>query len=162
MDVGTKDRVGSLYFAALGIIVMAIGAAEMMLGATGGTFEWGIMEMSGDFLMWRGLIMFFAGAFYLSGTKDFTDIHQKGKIVMASVMIWIVGGMGIFAMILESIPGGEDGGWFNTWEGFVATYAPPYMPEILLLPFSLVVIYYTRSLRAAEGRPTRRATGSEG
>ncbi len=45
-------------------------------------------------------------------------------------------------MITESIPGGEDGPWFNTLDGFIGTYAPPYAPAVLLLPLSRVVLYY--------------------
>ena len=60
---------------------------------------------------------------------------------MASVMLWIIVGMQIFAIITESIPGGEEG-WINTWEGFLSAYSPPYIPALFLLPFSLLTIYY--------------------
>jgi len=114
----------------------------MILGLTGRSLEFGIVEMSGEFLLWRGIILFSAGMFYLSGIKNFENIHQQAKILMASLMIWIVAGVKIFSMILESIPGEE--GWFNTFEGFLASYSPPYIPSLLLLPFSLVVLYYVR------------------
>lgn len=143
MNEKVKIMLGPLYFGIFGIVVVGIGLAEILLGVTGRSFEYGIMEMAGEFILWRGLILFFAGIFYLSSIKNFVNIHQFAKTVMASVMIWIVGGMQIFSMILESIPGGEEG-WFNTWQGFIETYAPPYPPAILLLPFSLVVLYYIR------------------
>jgi len=146
MNNESKYSIGRIYFAIFGIIVIAFGAAELLLGITGRSFEWGVLEMSGEFLLWRGIILFSAGAFYLSTLKNFSDIHQQAKILMASIMIWIVAGMQIFGMILESIPGGEDG-WFNTAEGFLETYAGPYIPELFLLPFSLVVIYYVRLRR---------------
>ena len=144
MNNESKYNIGRIYFSIFGLIVLAFGAAELLLGITGRSFELGLLEMSGEFLLWQGIILFSAGAFYLSSFKNFSDIHQQAKVVMASVMIWIVAGMQIFGMILESIPGGEDGGWFNTAEGFLETYAGPYIPELLLLPFSLVVIYYIR------------------
>jgi len=53
-------------------------------------------------------------------------------------------------MILESIPGGEEGGWFNTFEGFLASYSAPYIPSLFLLPFSLVVLYYIRLPKSSE------------
>lgn len=140
-------KIGSVYFAFLGLVVLGLGAAEVMLGITGRSFEWSIMEMAGEFLIWRGLILFFAGAFYLSGIKDFEDIYQQAKAVMASVMIWIVAGMQVFSMILESIPGEE--GWFNTWEGFLATYSAPYIPALFVLPFSLAVIHYMLTSESA-------------
>jgi len=144
MNNESKYNIGRIYFAIFGLIVLAFGVAERLLGITGRSFELGLLEMSGEFLLWQGIILFSAGAFYLSSFKNFSDIHQQAKVVMASVMIWIVAGMQIFGMILESIPGGEDGGWFNTAEGFLETYAGPYIPELFLLPFSLVVIYYIR------------------
>lgn len=146
MDRETKFVIGRVYFAIFGLTVLGVGSAEILLGLTGKSFKWGIMEMSGEFLLWRGLILFFAGVFYLSSIKNFSDIHQQAKTVMATVMIWILGGMEIFSMILESIPGGEEGGWFNTLEGFLATYSAPYAPSLFLLPFSLAVLYYIRLL----------------
>ena len=142
MEESTKLAFGRIYFAFLGLVVLGFGVAEMVLGLTGESFTWGIMEMSGEFLLWKGIILFFAGLFYLSSIKNFANIHQLAKAVMASVMIWIIAGIQIFSMILESIPGGEEGGWFNTLEGFLATYSPPYIPSLFLLPFSLVIIYY--------------------
>lgn len=137
-----KFMIGRIYFAIFGLVVLGIGILEILLGLTGRSFEWGIMEMSGEFLLWRGLILFFAGAFYLSSIKNFTDIHQLAKVVMGSMMIWIIAGVKIFSMILESIPGEE--GWLNTFEGFLESYSAPYIPSLFLLPFSLVVLYYIR------------------
>ncbi len=150
MDTDAKFMIGRMYFSIFGLVVLGIGAAEILLGVTGRNLEWGIMEMSGEFLLWRGLILFFAGAFYLSSIENFSDIHQQAKIVMASMMIWIIAGMQIFSMILESIPGGEEGGWLNTFEGFLATYSAPYIPSLFLLPFSLVVLYYIKLLKEVE------------
>jgi len=147
MDTDAKFTIGRMYFSIFGLVVLGIGAAEILLGVTGRSLEWGIMEMSGEFLLWRGLILFFAGAFYLSSIENFSDIHQQAKIVMASIMIWIIAGMQIFSMILESIPGGEEGGWLNTFEGFLASYSAPYIPSLFLLPFSLVVLYYIKLLK---------------
>ncbi|MCD6111087.1 MAG: hypothetical protein J7K08_05355 [Thermoplasmata archaeon] len=147
MDTDAKFTIGRMYFSIFGLVVLGIGAAEILLGVTGRSLEWGIMEMSGEFLLWRGLILFFAGAFYLSSIENFSDIHQQAKIVMASMMIWIIAGMQIFSMILESIPGGEEGGWLNTFEGFLASYSAPYIPSLFLLPFSLVVLYYIKLLK---------------
>lgn len=150
MNNDAKYKIGSIYFAIFGHIVLGFGAVEILLGVTGNTFEWSVLEMSGEFLIWRGIILFFAGAFYLSGVKNFADIHQQAKVVMASVMVWLIASMQIFSMILESIPGGEDGGWFNTAEGFLATYSAPYIPSLFLLPFSLVALYYLRLLKELE------------
>jgi hypothetical protein len=144
METKTIYQIGKYYFAIFGLIVLGIGIIELIIALTGGCVEYGAVIICDqeDFLLWRGLILFFAGAFYLSSFKNFTDIHQQAKTIMASVMIWLIGGIAFLGMILGSIPGPEDGAWFNTAEGFIASYAGPYIPSLLLLPFSLVAIYY--------------------
>lgn len=144
MNMDKKYQIGKFYFAIFGLIVLGFGIVELLLALTGGCIERGPMIISDeeDFLLWRGLILFFAGAFYISSFKKFSDIHQQAKMLMASLMIWLIGGIAILGMIFGSIPGPEDGAWFNTAEEFIASYAGPYIPSLLLLPFSLVALYY--------------------
>jgi len=137
-----KNKFASLYFSIIGLIVLGLGIAELIIGIAGRSFTWSILEISGEFSLWKGIILFSAGLFYLSSVKNLSEIHQLAKNVMASIMIWIIAGMQIFAIIAESIPGGEEGGWINTWEGFLSAYSPPYIPALILLPFSLVTVYY--------------------
>ncbi len=150
MDEG-EAKLGRLYFAVLGAVALAFGAAELIASAGGG-FTWGILDSSGAanplFLPWRAIILLSAGFFYLSSVKDFAEVHQLAKSVMASIMIWIVAGMAIWSRIAGSIPGEET--WFNTLDGFLASYAPPYCPEMFLLPFSLVIVYYILKEEEAE------------
>jgi len=145
--------VAAIYFAILGIVTTAFGLADLLVSAGGGEFSYGILEVPGDLFRggWGGLVVLFAGLFYLSGVSNFDDIHQFAKIVMGSILIWIMAGSDILAMITESIPGGEEGPWFNTLSGFIGTYAPPYTPAVILLPFSLVVIYYIYQRNSSEG-----------
>jgi len=144
MDTKTIYQFGRYYFAIFGLIVLGIGIMELIIAFTGGCFEYGpaIICDQEDFLLWRGLILFFSGAFYLSSFKNFSDIHQQAKTIMASVMIWLIGGISLLGIVLGSIPGPEDAAWFNTAEDFIASYAGPYIPSLVLLPFSLVTIYY--------------------
>ena len=136
----------AIYFAVLGIITTAFGIADILVTIGAGSLAFWILEIPGDMFRggWGGFIVLSAGLLYLSGIRNFENIHQFSKIVMGSILIWIMAGCDIFAMITESIPGGEDGPWFNTLDGFIGTYAPPYAPAVLLLPFSLVVVYYIR------------------
>lgn len=136
-----KNKFASVYFSIFGLIVLGLGIAELIIGIAGRSFTWSILEISGGLLLWKGIILFFAGFFYLSSVKNLSEIHQLAKNVMASVMLWIIAGMQILAIITESIPGGEEG-WINTWEGFLSAYSPPYIPALILLPFSLLTIYY--------------------
>jgi len=146
-----EEKFGQVYFTILGAVALAFGAAELIASAGGG-FTWGILDSSGAtdplFLPWRAIILLSVGFFYLSSVKDFAEVHQLAKAVMASIMIWIVAGMAIWTRIASSIPGEET--WFNSLEGFLASYAPPYCPEMFLLPFSLVIVYYIMKEKEAE------------
>ncbi|HIE31581.1 MAG TPA: hypothetical protein EYP67_04250 [Methanosarcinales archaeon] len=149
----SSPSIAGIYFALLGIATVASGLAELLLTASGSEFVYGILEIPGDIFRggWGGFVVLSAGLLYLSGARNMVDIHQFAKVVMGSILIWIIAGCDIFAMIAESIPGGEDGPWLNTLSGFIETYAPPYSPAVLLLPFSLVVIYYVRKRVFLEG-----------
>ncbi len=141
MDEIMRNKIGSFYFGILGIVVFLVGVLEIGLGVLNKTVHLGPLIFTGYFMIWRGFILLFAGIFYILSMKNFTDIHQKAKTVVASLMIWIVAGTQIFSIFLESIVG-EGSRWFNTWDGFLSSYAPPYIPSILLLPFTLVIVYF--------------------
>lgn len=147
-----NKKIGSIYFGILGAITLAFGVIDLVVAIGSDGFSFGVLEIPGDVFrgIWGGLIVLFAGLFYLSGVKNIFSINQFSKVVMGSVLIWIIAGCDIFGRITESIPGGEDGPWFNTLEGFLGTYAPPYPPAIFLLPFSLVAIYYIRRRRTIQ------------
>lgn len=148
-----EQPIAAIYFAILGMVTAAFGIADMLITAGAGSFAYGILEIPCDLFRggWGGLVVLSAGLFYLAGVRNFEEIHQFSKVVMGSMMIWIIAGCDIFAMITESIPGGEDGAWFNTLDGFIGAYAPPYSPAVLLLPFSLVVIYYIYKRESDQG-----------
>ncbi len=136
-----KSKFGSIYFGIFGIVVLAFGVAEFIAAGVGG-YTNGWLDLSGTFVIWRGIILFFAGLFYLSSIKNFTEIHQLAKAVIASMMIWIVAGVDIFGKIASSIPGGEEGGWFiPPIEELIEIWVSPYIPALYLLPFSLMIIY---------------------
>ncbi|CAD6491629.1 MAG: hypothetical protein ANIMEMIM_00192 [Candidatus Argoarchaeum ethanivorans] len=139
-----KNNFAMICIAILGLVTVAFGLADILVSAGGDGTGLSILEIPGDMFRggWGGLIVLFAGLFYLSGCKNVAEVHNASKVAIGSVLIWIMAGTDIFAMITESIPGGEDGPWFNSLSGFLGTYAPPYAPAIFLLPFSLVVVYY--------------------
>jgi hypothetical protein len=141
-------KLGSMYFALLGAATLACGFADLIVTISTDTHSWGIMEIPGQMFRggWGGIVVLSAGLFYLSGAKNMPEIHPLSKVVMGSILIWLMAGCDLFARITESIPGGDEG-WFNSMEGFLGTYAPPYTPAMLLFPFSLVVIYYIRKMK---------------
>ena len=101
-------KFGSIYFGIFGAIVLIFGIAGFVVMGAYGTegVTWGPLEMSGMFLVWEAIILVAAGAMYLSSVGNFGDVRQLAKSVAASIMIWIVAGMAIWAMIAGSIPGG--------------------------------------------------------
>ena len=146
-----NEKIGRVYFGILGFVTLIFGIADLMVAIGGSDFSWGILEISSDMFRggWGGLIVISAGFFYLSSLKNFLEIHQLSKALMASILIWILAGTDIFVGITESIPGGEEGPWFNSLEGFLGTYAPPYAPVIFLLPFSLIILFFLSKRRKA-------------
>jgi len=146
-----SEKIGRVYFGVLGIITLIFGITDLIVTLGGNDFSWGILEISSDMFRggWGGLIVISAGLFYLSGLKNFLEIHQLSKTLMASLLIWILAGTDIFVRITESIPGGEEGHWFNSLEGFLETYSPPYPPVIFLLPFSLIILFFVSKVKKA-------------
>jgi len=146
-----NDRIGRIYFGVLGIVTLIFGITDLIVTMGGNDFSWGIIEISSDMFRggWGGLIVISAGLFYLSSLKNFLEIHQLSKALMASILIWILAGTDIFVRITESIPGGEEGPWFNSLEGFLSTYTPPYPPVIFLLPFSLIILFFVNKIKKA-------------
>lgn len=139
-----RYKLGSAYFVILGAVMAVFGVWEFI--ATFGapiTTEYGWLSIpTGTWVeVWRSVVIFLAGALLVAGAFDLEDIYGLAKAVSGSIMLWIVAGCDIFGMILGSIPGGENA-WFNSLEGFLETYGPPYEPALWLLPFSLVMIYF--------------------
>jgi len=133
---------GKVYYAMLGVAAFVLGGAQLILGLNGNELTIGPMTMSGEFMLWRGVVLLLAGVLFIQSLRDFRDLYQQGRMVIASAMIWIVAIMEIFAIITGAIPG--DGTWFNTLDGFLGALAPPYIPSLILLPFTLVTLYYIK------------------
>ncbi|MFW5912365.1 MAG: hypothetical protein ACOCTL_02740 [Candidatus Hadarchaeota archaeon] len=130
-----------MYFAILGIVASLFGGLHVALAATGREIMVNLLVASGSmWCLWKGIILFSAGIFILVGASDLKNIHGLGKTTLGSIMIWIIAGSNIFGRILSSIPGEET--WFNTLDGFLATYSPPYEPALWLLPFTLVILHF--------------------
>jgi hypothetical protein len=142
-----RSTFGSIFAFVIGIAAIGFGILEFVGG------EWGPLTVeAGTFTAWRAVILICAGLIYLSSVSNFLDIRQLGKSVVASIMIWIVAAMDIWAMIAASIPSGaEEAGepWFASGTEFLAAYGPPYMPAMYLLLPSLVILYFVGRRREA-------------
>ncbi|MFW6104630.1 MAG: hypothetical protein ACOC6I_02190 [Candidatus Bipolaricaulota bacterium] len=127
------------------------GVLEVLFTLTGQTFQWGIIALQGDFTFWRGIILLSSGILYLSAIYHPSLIEKRAQAVLASFMIWIVGGLEVFSTILESITGGE-GLWLNTAQGFLNNCVDSFTPAVLLLPISaILVLIVFREERINEG-----------
>ena len=136
----------SLYIGLLGLATLVLGLADIFVWAGAGPgLSFGILEIAGgDFFRWAwgGLIMVFGGLFMLGGAKDASSVEQQGKVLLGAIMVWIVACTDIFARFCESVPAGEEvPEFFNSLTGFMAGFAPPYPPAVILLPFTLVIAY---------------------
>ncbi|MFP4642246.1 MAG: hypothetical protein ACLFPU_08755 [Dehalococcoidia bacterium] len=145
--MNNRSIFGSTFAFIMGIGTMGFGILEFVGG------EWGPLTVeAGTFTGWRAVILICAGLIYLSSVTNFLDIRQLGKTLVASIMIWIVAAMDIWAMIAASIPSGvQDAGepWFASGAEFLAAYGPPYMPAMYLLLPSLVILYFIGKRRTA-------------
>lgn len=123
----------------MGTITAVPGVLEILLVLTGRTFTWGKIGFRGDFTFWRGIILLASAVFFFAAIYIPDRTEKRAQAVLASLMIWVVGGMRILSIFLGSIPGGQ-GRWFNSFSGFVDSYTGPFIPAIFLLPFSLVFV----------------------
>jgi hypothetical protein len=149
MDIsgGAIMKFGRIYFAILGIVTLIFGIADFISTCAGLELSWGILEIPSEMFRggWGGLVIIFAGIFYLFGIKDLSKPSYLSKILVGSILIWIMAGCDIFGMITTSIFSEGEGNlliFFSSGKQFVDTYAPPYTPAIFLLPFSFFTIYY--------------------
>ena len=146
--MNNRSTSGSIFAVIIGIAAIGFGILEFVGG------EWGPLTVeAGTFTAWRAVILICAGLIYLSSVINFMDVRQLAKSVVASIMIWIVAAMDIWAMIAASIPSGaEEAGepWLASGTEFLAAYGPPYMPAIFLLLPSLIILYFVGKRRLAK------------
>jgi hypothetical protein len=88
-----NEKIGRVYFGILGFITLIFGVTDLLVTLGGSDFSWGVLEVSSDMFRggWGGLIVISAGLFYLSSLKNFLEIHQLSKALMASILIGIDG-----------------------------------------------------------------------
>lgn len=120
------------------------GLLEIMFGLTGETYTWAILSFGGGYDLWRGSILLASGSLFFFAINQPISVQKRAQAVLASAMIWIVGGIEILSTILNSITGGE-GAWFNTTGEFLSYYTGPFTPSLLLLPVSLVLVILVSS-----------------
>ncbi len=146
---GRKITPLGIYFALLGLVTLAFGMADILVwaGVRPG-IQMGILEIAGDDFFrwaWGGFVMVCAGVFMLAGCARIATIQQSAKVVLGGVLVWIIAGTDIFARLCVAIPAGEASpAFFNSLSGFLAEFALPYTPAMLLIPFTLGIVYLIR------------------
>jgi len=145
--MNSQHNTASIYVAVLGLITFVLGAADVLVwaGLTGG-MDFGIMQIAGDDFFrwaWGGLVVAFAGILMIRGSRNIGEIPQYSEALLGAILVWMVAGCDIFAMICENIPAGEEAPEFlNSIGGFIGGFAPPYAPAVILLPFTLALLYF--------------------
>ncbi len=135
-----KQRTFNSILILVGAGALIPGGLEILFTLTGKTFIWGKIAFQGEFMFWRGVVLLASGVFYLTAVYHPSRTEKRAQAVLASLMIWIVGGMEILSVILSSIPG-DGGRWFNSTHGFLSSYTGPFIPAIFLLPISLLLVF---------------------
>jgi len=130
------------YFALLGAAVLFCGLLEFLSAAAGHQLAFPpVVFSTGAFRgLWGGLVTSFSGIFLLKGIRDFGEVHQLAKLLMGCILLWIVAATDILALIAAAIPNAQPELWFNSLSAFLQSFAPPYTPAVILLPFSLPVM----------------------
>ncbi|MDD4255745.1 MAG: hypothetical protein PHP59_10285 [Methanofollis sp.] len=136
--------IASVGAALVGAAALVLGLADVLVWAGGtGPVGIGILEITGDDFfrwVWGGLVVALGGLFLLAGTRSSGDLDRRATAVLGAAMVGLIAGCDIFGMICGGIPAGEESeAFFNSIEGFVAGFMPPYSPAVLLLPFVLLV-----------------------
>lgn len=142
-------RLCQTYFSVLGALVLFSGLCEILAGMSGHRLDFPSVVFAGEAFrgIWGGLVMVFAGVFYLSGIRNFGEVHQLAKVLIGSILVWIMAGTDLFALLAAAVPSPEDDRWINTLPEMYKLLSPPYSSAIILLPFSLVIIPYLRRLK---------------
>ncbi|AKH96579.1 hypothetical protein [Halanaeroarchaeum sulfurireducens] len=132
-----------VYFGLLGIVAVLGGGAELLLGVTGGSVSVSLVTIDGAFLLWRGVIVVSAGAFFVRAAVDgLDDRRNQGVAFLASLMLWIVAGTDVLGRVLGAIPGGGDV-WIAGAGEILGSLGPPYSPALVFVVFTLPVLRYT-------------------
>ncbi|MGM0371086.1 MAG: hypothetical protein ACQEQJ_01100 [Halobacteriota archaeon] len=131
-----------IYFGALGIISVLIGSLQLLAGVSGNSVSISVLSVSGTYLLWRGVIVVSAGAFFLYGsTHGLGSRRNQVVTVLAGTMLWIVAVTDLLGRFLGAIPGGHDV-WVAELDQIALGFAPPYSPSIIFGLFALVVVKY--------------------
>lgn len=144
-----------IYFGALGIISLLTGGLQLVAGVSGNSVSISVLSISGTYLLWRGVIVASAGAFFLYGSTNGLESRRNQVVaVLAGTMLWIVAVTDLLGRFLGAIPGDADV-WVAGVDQIVLSFAPPYSPSIVFGLFALVVVKY----RMQASEPTTAGKG---
>lgn len=138
-----------VYIGLLGLATLVFGLADIFIwaGVSPG-FQVGICAITGDDFFrwaWGGFIMVCAGLFMLAGCTQGMALQQTAKVVLGGALLWLIAGTDLFARLCGAIPADPSSpAFFNSLSGFLGAFAPPYTPAVLLLPFTLGILYLIR------------------
>ncbi|MCF7889952.1 hypothetical protein K9M78_01890 [Candidatus Bipolaricaulota bacterium] len=142
-----KRKTLDILLALVGAGTFIPGLLGILFGLAGETYTWRILTFGGNFTLWRGLILLAAGTQFFFAVNQSNPVQKRAQAVLASSMIWIIGGIEILSTVLNSITGGE-GAWLNTAGEFLSHYTGPFTPSVLLLPISILLVILVTSNEA--------------
>lgn len=135
-------RAEQLYWVAVGIGLLFGGGAELIVGVFAAEQTVGPVSIGGTYAAWRGVIVAAAGGLYVHAVfADVSLVRERAVVVLASGMLWITAGTRIVTTVLGAVPGGA-GTWIAPPEAMLGALAPPYVPALLAVSFTLPAIRY--------------------
>ena len=134
-----------IYFFFLGLLLLFVAVLQSLTVFSDFTVGLGFVKIPEMFSLWRALVLGLAGLIYISGVVRPGNIYSRSRTVLASIMVWIVGGLDIFDISITALRRLRFGAEYPVYffgGRFVETIAPPYHPALYLLPFTLVALCY--------------------
>ncbi len=143
-------RVERLYWVVVGIGLLLGGGAELVVGVLGVDRTVGPASVGGTDALWRGLIVTAAGGLYVHAVfADVSLVRERAVLVLAGGMLWITAGTLTVTAVLGAVPGGAEA-WVAPPGAVLGALAPPYVPALLAVPFTLPAVRHLDGVSAAD------------
>lgn len=143
-------RADRLYWVVVGVSLLVGGGAELVGGVLGVDRTVGPMSIGGTYAPWRGIIVAAAGGLYAHAVfADIPLVRERAVVVLASGMLWITAGTRTVTTVLGAVPGGTEV-WIASPGAILGALAPPYVPALLAVPFTLPAVRYLDGVSAID------------
>lgn len=143
-------RVERLYWVVVGVGLLVGGGAELGAGVLGVDRTVGPASVGGTYALWRGVIVAAAGGLCVHAVvADVSLVRERAVVVLAGGMLWITAGTRTVTTVLGAVPGSTEV-WIAPPGAILGALAPPYVPALLAVPFTLPAVRYLDGVDAID------------